>query len=286
VVVQKAVLDSVDYEAKEPGIDALLKDKRVVAEIEGASPVTVGDLTDDLRMQSFHRADQAGHGKRLNARKEAALDAIVGRRVLNMEALRLGTDKTSAYLDRVNAFEESLVFNAFVQKVIVPASKMRDEEVRTYYDAHRGDYSYPAMMRLRSLAFADRKSAEAATEALRAGTDYGWLAATAEHQVDKPAQGLLTFDGRPLTTDSMPDGVQKALADAKAGDVRLYASPEGHFYALAVQEVVPPSAKPYDEVREQIAAKLYGEKLQEAVKDYAGKLRALSKVEIYLKKVE
>ena len=79
---------------------------------------------------------------------------------------------------------------------------------------------------------------------------------------------------------------QAAVADAKAGDARLYGSPEGHFYALTVQEVVAPSPRPYDEVREQIARKPYGEKLKKNVDDYASKLRALTKVEIYLKKVD
>ena len=63
---------------------------------------------------------------------------------------------------------------------------------------------------------------------LREGTDYGWLVANAEGQVDKGTAGLLTLDGRPVTTDSMPEGVQKALTGAKAGEFRLYASPEGH----------------------------------------------------------
>ncbi|MBP1604168.1 MAG: hypothetical protein H6Q09_1340, partial [Acidobacteria bacterium] len=49
--VNAAILKSLDYEAAKPGIEALLKDKRVVAEIKGAAPVTVADLTDHLRLQ-------------------------------------------------------------------------------------------------------------------------------------------------------------------------------------------------------------------------------------------
>ena len=84
----------------------------------------------------------------------------------------------------------------------------------------------------------------------------------------------------------MPDGVQKALAGAKAGEARLYASPEGYFYVLAAQQVIASNARPYDDVREEIAKKLYSEKLKKAVDDYAGKLRAQSKVETYLKRVQ
>lgn len=286
VVLHRDVLDSIDYAAPEPGIDALVKDTRVVAEIRGAAPLTVGDLTDYLRMQFFHGGDPGAQGAKLNARKQAALDATLGRRLLNAEALRLGIDKTAAYVDRINAFQDGLVFDAFVQKVIVASNRMREDEVRTYYDAHRGEYASPGMLKVRGLAFTERAAAESAVEKLRQGTDFGWLANTAGHQAGSDAKGLLTFDGRPLTLDSLPEGIRKALAEARPGDVRLYGSPEGHFYALMVQEVVAPVPQSYEDVREQIARKLYGEKLRKAVEDHAAKLRALGKVEIYLKRAE
>jgi len=103
VVIDQEVLDRLDYEATE--MNALLKDTRVLASIKGAAPVTVADLTDYMRMQFFHGADGTGQGKRLNARKVAALDATIGRRLFNAEALRLELDNTDAYLDRVNSFE-------------------------------------------------------------------------------------------------------------------------------------------------------------------------------------
>lgn len=284
VVVHQEVLDALDYEGKE--IDELVKDTRVLAGIKGADPVTVGDLTDYMRMQFFHGGQQAGQGKRLNARKAAALDATIGRRLFNAEALRLGIDDADAYLDRVNAFEESLVFGMFVERVIVPDSRLREEDVKEAYERHRADYGSPSMLRLRALAFSERGAAESSVEKLRNGADFRWVAETAEHQVPADAPGLLSFEGRPIAATAMPDGLQKALADAKPGDVRLYASPEGHFYSLVVDEVVPPSTRPYEEVREQIAKKVFGERLTKGVEDYAAKLRALSKVTVHLEKVE
>jgi hypothetical protein len=236
-------------------------------------------------MQFFHGGDPVAQGKRLNARKQAGLDATVGRRVLNAEALRLGIDKTDAYVDRVNGFQDSLVFDTFVQKVIVPDSRMREEEVKTYYAKHGKEYSNPGMMRIRALAFTTRAGAEAAAAKLRTGVDFAWLAVNADSQVDKSAQGLLVFDGRPVTTDSMPEGLRRALLGATAGNVRLYSSPEGHHYALAVQSVVVPSPKAYEEVRDEISKKLYAEKIKKNVEAYAARLRTLGKVEIYLQKV-
>jgi hypothetical protein len=285
VTIHKAVLDGLNWEAPRPGLDALLKDKRAIADIRGAAPVTVGDLTDYLRMQFYHGSDQARQFKRMNEMKGPAFDAMVGRRLVNAEALRLGIDKTNEYHDRVRGFSESLVFDSFIQKVIVPPNKMTEPEVRKYYDGHLKDYSSPEMMRLRGLAFTRRSAAEDAMRKLREGADYNWLAANAEGQVPKNAPGPLTLDGRPVTTTSMPDGVRKVLAGARTGDYRLYASPEGPLYVLAVQAVIAPTPQPYDEVRETIAKKLYGEKVKKAVEAYAAKLRAHTKVETYLTRV-
>jgi hypothetical protein len=267
-------------------MDALLKDKRVIAEIKGASAVTIADLTDYLRMQFFHGTDQSKQRREMNSKKDAALDAMIGRRLLNMEALRLGIDKTNEYRDRVNGYRDSLVFDSFIQKVIVPENKMKEEEVKGYYTAHLKEYSYPEMLKVQSLAFSGRPAAENAMRKLREGTDYGWLAANADGQVARGAPGVLAFDGRPVTTDSMPGGLQKVLAGSKAGDHRLYASPEGPFYVLAVQQVIASNPRPFEEVRTEIAQKLYKEKLTKSVDDYARKLRAHSKVAVYLKRVK
>lgn len=283
VVVDKAVYDGLDFST---GMDALLKDTRVVATIEGGSPLTVAELTDYLRMQFFHGGDPAAQGKRLNTKKEGGLEATLSRRVMNAEAIRLGIDKTARYLDQINAFEESLVFDAFVQKVIVPDSKMREDDVKAYYDGHLAEYSYPGMMRIRGLAFTKRAAAESAVEKLRAGTDFGWLAENADDRADKSAPGLLTFDGRPLMTDGMSEGARKAVDGAKQGEARLFAGPEGLFYALVIQEIVASGPKPYADVRQAIADKLYGEKLRKGVEGYAARLRALSPVQVHLRKID
>jgi 3-hydroxy-3-methylglutaryl CoA synthase len=77
--------------------------------------------------------------------------------------------------------------------------------------------------------------------------------------------------------------VQKAVSGAKSGDFRLLAHPENYFYVLSIQEVIPPRPQPYPEVREQIAKKIYNEKLTKAVEEYADKLMAVSDVKIYLR---
>ncbi|NWG76038.1 MAG: peptidyl-prolyl cis-trans isomerase, partial [Rubrivivax sp.] len=158
--INREVLNSVDYESRTPGFNALLKDTRVVAEVKGEKPVTVGELTEQLRFQFYHGAERAAADKRLNAKKEQVLEDILHRKLFRKEALSMGLDKTESYRGKVREYEQSLVFGAFINKVIAPEVKLKQDELKAYYDAHLGEYGSPEMIRIKSLVFSNRKGAE------------------------------------------------------------------------------------------------------------------------------
>jgi PPIC-type PPIASE domain len=207
---------------------------------------------------------------------------MLHKRVFLKEALRLGIDKTEDYKNKIKEHENSLVFGAFIQKAVVPDVKLKEEELRTYFNQHIKDYTYPEMMKMSSLVFEKREGAEKAILALRKGTDFQWVKANAEGQLDRNTKGILDLDGRLLITRDLPEELRKVISGAKVGDFRLYRSPENYFYVLYIQEVVPSRPQPYQEAREKVAQKVYGDKLKRAVEDYADKLRAVSDVKVYL----
>jgi parvulin-like peptidyl-prolyl isomerase len=281
-VIRQKVLDSVDYEAKEPGFEALLQDKRIVAEIKGEKPITVGEMTEQIRQQLYHGVNRAIESKKINPMKVPTLEEMVYKRVFRKEGLRLGIDRTEAYTAKVRNYERSVVFGAFVEKAIVPDVKIREEDLRNYYKEHVQEFTYPEMIKINSLAFGKREDAEDAIEKLRKGVDFQWLTAHAEGQLDKDTRDLVRFEGNLLATKSLPEGVQKVVSGTRSGDLRLYASPEGYFYVLSIQEVMSSRPQPYEEARETVARIVYNVKLQKAVEDWADKLRAVSDVKVYL----
>jgi hypothetical protein len=283
VKVNEGLLKSLDFESKDPGFEKLLKDQRAVAEIKGEKPITVGELAEYMKQQLFHGVERAVETKRLNKRKDKVLEEMLNKRVLRKEALRLGIDKAESYKNKIKEHENSLIFGAFVQKAVVPDIKLREDELKSYYDQHIKDYTYPEMMKINSLVFSKRDDAEKAIASLRQGTDFQWLKSNAEGQVDPITKGVLSFDGNLLTTKDLPETVQKSVSGAKSGDVKLFAGPVNHFYVLFIQEVIPSRPQPYPEAREKIAKKIYNEKLTKAIEDYADKLRAVSEVKVYIK---
>jgi len=281
-VVHKDVLKALDFEAKKSGFDKFLKDGRILAEIKGEKPITVGELADELRHQLYHGVEEAAESKKLNEKIAPAFNDMLYKRVFRKEALRLGLDKSAAYTRKVQEYEDSLVFGSFVQKVVVPDVKVTEEEVKQYYQDHIKDYTFPEMMKISGIAFKKRADAEDAVKKLRDGTDFQWLASNAEDQAEKNSPDLLTFDGNLLTVTSLPKGLQKIVSGNKPGDLRVYASPEGNFYALWIQDVVPSKPRPYEETRREISKQIFDERLKQAMDEYVAKLRAAADIKVFL----
>ena len=98
--------------------------------------------------------------------------------------------------------------------------------------------------------------------------------------------GLLKLGGRLLTVNSLPPELQKSLADVASGNVRLYTDPRGYHYVLYVRQVLAPEPEPFDAVKNEIAKKVYNDKLTAAVAEWADKLKAYYPVKVYLTDID
>ncbi len=281
--INQKLLDSLDYESKEPGFDKLLQDKRVVVEIAGEDPITVEELSKALKKKFYHGVTRAVERKKINKKKIEVLESMLEKRVLLKEALAQGIDKTESYKNRVKEYENSVIFGTFIKKAVEPEIKVKTKELKTYYKENSEKYMSPTMMRIKSLVFDKRNDAAEALDKLTKGTDFNWLSSHADGQVDKTKKGLLKFEGTVLILSSLPEGVQKAVSGANPGDFRLYESPEGYFYVLYIYHVVAPRLRPYEDVKSKIAENIYKDKLKKEVGVWAAKLKEYYSVTIYRK---
>jgi len=279
--MNEEIIDGLDFESEEPGFEKLLKDKRVIVEISGGQPITVGELAGALKQKFFHGVDKAIESKRVNKRKYEVLEGMVEKRLLLQEAVRQGIDKSDEYKYRVKEYEISVVFGAFIEKVINPDIKINQKELQTHYQENIEKYTFPEMMRIKELVFVKKSDALSALEKLKKGTDFDWLSYNAEGQVDKKSKGFLTFEGKLLTVGSLPEDLQKTLSGATPGDSRLYESPEGYFYVLYIYHLVPAEPRPFESVKREIAKEVFKDKARKAVEDYADQLKEYYPVKIY-----
>ncbi|MEW6602118.1 MAG: peptidyl-prolyl cis-trans isomerase [Nitrospirota bacterium] len=283
VKLDDKVIDSLDYDTTIENFEKLREDKRIIAYIQDEEPVTAADLTNAVNDEYYHGVEAAMKKRKLNDKKRTFLfDKLVLKRLYRKEALKIGLDKSPVFKSMVKGYENSVLFDTFIRRVIVPDIRPSEEEIKKYYDDNVARYSSPEMMRISSIVFEKADDATDALERLKKGTDFKWLLSSAEGQVDKNAEGLLAFDGGVLTTQDMPEDVRKVVSGARTGDIRLYTSPENHYYVLYIQEVFPSQPLPFEDFREQISKEIFTDKLNKSIEDWAAKLREFYEVKIYL----
>jgi parvulin-like peptidyl-prolyl isomerase len=280
--VNTRLLETLDYESPEPGLEKLAKDNRVLAEVKGEKPVTVMDLTDAIEKKFFHGAERAATGKKINVRKNQVLEDIIFKRITLKEAKRKGFHRSEYFKSQVVEYRNGVLFGFFLQKVVDPEIKVGEEEGKTYYQEHIGEYTSPEKMRIDSIAFSKREDAEDAVEKLRKGADFQWLRANAAGQADpKTAGNLLESGDTLLLTASLPEGIRKAVSGAAEGDYRIYGEAGGPSYVFHIREIELPKPLPYETVRNIIERKVWFDKRQKAFRDWEEKLRKVSEVKIF-----
>lgn len=266
-------------------LDKLKKDGRVLATVKGDVPrrITVGDFAAKMEEGFFHGADKAQKLEMLNKRKDIVITNMLFRITGEIEARRLGLDETEEYKEKVDSFERSLLFKAFMERVILPEVQLTADEVKAYYDEHLEDYSSPAMLRMKSLVFKNREDAESALDKLRKGADFKWVSANATGFVPPDTEDALPFERNLLSLTALPEGLQEKAEGAKKGDALFYDGPEDdYFYVLYMQEVYPPKPQPYEEAKDEVAKTLFDIKAQQLVDEWVGKLKEVYDTQIYL----
>ena len=279
--VDRKLLDSVGFDSPKPGFDALRADRRVVARVAGdPRPITIGDVAEALAKPLFHGVESAQKEKRLDREKAAALDALVSRRIVEIEAARSGLDALPEARRRCQEFERNLLFTTFVERVVVPEVRVSKDSLRAEYARRKAELTYPAFYRMDAIAFADAGKAQAALARIQHGTDYDWLKKNVDGIVP-PDRSAPAFDGSTISARQMPPDLRKALAGVRAGGVRLYTAAGQHFLVI-VRSYTPEQVQPFEEAAPDLTKKLQEEMLDRKFAEWVAKLRKAHEVKVYL----
>jgi parvulin-like peptidyl-prolyl isomerase len=166
--------------------------------------------------------------------------------------------------------------------VIYPDFKLREADVKEYYDENKGEFLSPEIIRLTGLIFTNKRDAETALRSLERGADVNWVRANSDGLAADAHKDPLFSAGRiVIAKDDMPEDMRKAVSGAKAGDARLYPGGE-RFYVLALEDITPAHVMPFEEVREVIRKKIFNEKFNQAVEDWFPKLREAGDIRIFI----
>ncbi len=210
--------------------------------------------------------------KYLLIKDQDLIKLAIRRRIISIEARRLGLDKESDIKALLYAYRDEILSKAYWLKVGVKEFHVSDDVVRSYYFAHPEKYKLPQMVRLLWLKSNNSvmlKKVKRKIAALPVSRREEVFENEARHAFEDQflfasmGQG---WDTRLIKVTHLPLKLREALKGAKRGKIIGPLSISGKYYLFFVKENVPPRKISLGVAREQIEAHLLRDKQEKFMK--------------------
>ena len=202
--------------------------------------------------------------------KQRFVEAVVEEEIIVREALKRGLDDTEEFKDEIKLRERDLLVRLFYDRVIQAEATPPDSMTVAYYEAHLRDYSIPEHARARHILVETRKQAIELKSRIESGADFGEL--VQEHSLDQQTRqrqgemhGRIERDAPIKGLGDVPE-LKDAIFSLKVGEVSEPVKTDLGYHLVMVDELNPETAKPFEEVKAEIATVLTNTR-REGVRD-------------------
>lgn len=191
-------------------------------------------------------------------------------------------------------YEENYLKQAVQQSEIMSHAQMTDQEARQYYTAHLAEFMTPAKVVLREILIAvptegaggqasfnagadetARDKANAIHDRLMKGEDFTKVAAEVSDSPSKANGGLIGD----VNENDMSDTLRPMIDALKPGDITPPIRTQRGYQILKLDSRSPQQPKPFDDVREAIAQKIYEQRVDGETQKYLDKVRTGALIE-------
>ena len=219
--------------------------------------------------------------------RERLLDEMVRLELLLDEAKRRGIDRSPRVKVRVSELIVEEMMNGLFGSEGAEASKITDQDVRNYYDAHSAEFSAPEERRASDIVFADRAKAEAALKQVAGHPgDEAFFKRLAHEQSEDPRgrsisgdQGFFSEASSSVPAAPIREAVFR-IPRPGAVATKVVES-EGRFHVVMLTAVRPALVRKLEDVRTLIRARLAQEKRREDITKFTDDLRTRGNTRVY-----
>ena len=223
-------------------------ERRELGTTETQAPVLVNVNGNELTQREFdlYLPEDYEHVLTTGEKREY-LERWIVTQLLYDEAMRRGLGVSPEVKARLDQYKKDLVADQLVQQVIQERAVVSEEEVRSYYEAHKEEYEKE--FRVSQILLNTREDAEKVKSEIG---KYSFTYLARKYSVDKHSGygGDLGF----LAKGNMIPGFEEALFSMKTGDVSDIIESEFGYHILRLTAVRDARMKvSFDEARSEIA---------------------------------
>ncbi len=205
------------------------------------------------------------------------LETEANRLLLAKEGLARGYGDRRAVVREVDKLTDQAVLEYLLGNVILVKLEIGDSDVEAYYRSHLKEFTEPEMVALSAILVETESDAKAAVAALAEGKEFRLLARTLSKDPTLAASGGEVQGW--VSRGKLDPAVEGIAFSLKPGTTAIAQGKAGYF-VVRLNQRRPERLKPLDEVKEQAREAARRQRSRETVKDWVGKLREASTVEV------
>ena len=208
--------------------------------------------------------------------RKMIIDDVISMRLYALEAEAAGIDKSPEFLAQLAGAKRAMLAQAAMRKVIEGLTISDDEAVKFYNDNQKL-FTQPERVHARHILVSGDETLAKVQEALKAGTSFDAVAK--EFSID-PGSAQHGGDLGEFPRGVMVPEFEKAAFELKnPGDVSEPVKTQFGWHIIKLEEHIPESPAPFDQVKPRIMQELREQKTQQVLQDRVKVLEGIYKVE-------
>lgn len=208
--------------------------------------------------------------------RKMILDDVISMRLYALDAEAQNLDKSPEFIAQVEAARRAMLAQASMRKAIEGIT-ISDDEVQKFYADNKQLFNQPERVHARHILVSDDAVLAKVQEALKAGTSFDAVAK--QYSID-PGSAQNGGDLGEFPRGVMVPEFEKAAFELKnPGDVSEPVKTQFGWHIIKLEERIPESPAPFEQVKQRIMQELRDQKTQEILQERAKELESIYKVE-------
>ncbi len=178
---------------------------------------------------------------------------------------------------KIENLKKQILIQELIQRKIVNAVKVTDEEIENEYTAHPELYTEPEKVKVKHIMVSSEQQAQEVLSELKSGKPFEEVAKERSESPDASSGGDMGY----IKRGDLSEEIEKVVFELAPGNFSDAIKTDYGFHFFMVEEHVPPRLKEIDEVKEEITARLLPKKQQEAFEELIRELKKSSEIVIF-----
>lgn len=210
---------------------------------------------------------------------ETLIDSWINRKLVDQEALKRDYMKDAEFYSKVRRYEDQLLKNLYIKRIIVPKIKIDDNALISYYENNKNKYTKPQQYKIRSIITKNESEAKEIYAALNSGADFSWF-------LKRKSGDSSTSEMNWLKKENLPEALRKIIDNLKEGEISPVLKDGEDFLIVKLYEKSKVIYEPFENIKENVFRDYFNEQLKDVLNDYIKNLRNDAKIQIIDKGVK